>query len=388
MNTKSYMAKLCAVMGKSSQKTLKIGIVFDDSLDKPDGVQQYILDVGKWLTAQGHEVHYLVGQTVRTDIPHIHSLSRNFKVSFNGNQLSIPLPTSRRILNQLLSREQFDVLHVQMPYSPWLAARIINAAPIGTTIIGTFHIVAYSRLVQFATRLLAIWTQRSLRRFSHIVSVSAAAQDYALATYRVASTVLPNVIDYQRFASAQPFLAALPKTQLRVLFLGRLVERKGCRYLLEATKLVIAQGITNFEVVICGKGPLLSELQAYSERHSLPVSFAGFVSEADKPGYYASADIAVFPSTGGESFGIVLIEAMANGQTAVLAAANSGYASVMDSRPDLLFPTSDSQALAKLLQLFLEDAEKRRAAAAWGRAYSPQFDAAIVGEQLISLYRS
>ncbi len=374
-------------MGKSTVKSLKIGIVFDDSLDKPDGVQQYILGVGAWLTTQGHEVHYLVGQTERTDIANIHSLSRNFRVTFNGNQLSIPLPTGRRGLSRFLAAEQFDVLHVQMPYSPWLAARIIEVAPAGTTIIGTFHIVAYSRLVRSASRLLAIWTRRSLQGFSQIVSVSSAAASYARATYGIKTSVLPCVFSYERFATAKPLLPPPAKAKLRILFLGRLVERKGCRYLLEAIEVLQAKGLTDFEVVICGKGPLLGKLQAFARSRQLPVTFAGFISEADKPGYYASADIAVFPSTGGESFGIVLIEAMANGHSAVLAAANSGYASVMAPRPELLVPPADVAALAAGLEHLLTDAGARQTAAAWGQVYSRQFDKAVVGAELLKIYR-
>ncbi|MDL2342157.1 MAG: glycosyltransferase family 4 protein [Patescibacteria group bacterium] len=374
-------------MGKpAAEPLLKIGIVFDDSLDKPDGVQQYILSLGSWLSQQGHEVHYLVGQTKRTDIKNVHSLSRNIGVTFNGNQLSIPLPTAKGKLRRLLAVEKFDVLHVQVPYSPWLAHRIIMAAPSNTTIIGTFHIVAFSRLVQLATRGLAFWTRRSLRRFSKVVSVSSAAVDYARATYGISTTVVPNVFDYDRFHTAQPLLPA-QSTMLRILYLGRLVERKGCRDLLQAIKYLVERGVTGFTVVICGKGPLLSELEQFSNRHQLPVEFTGFVAETDKPGYYASADIAVFPSTGGESFGIVLLEAMASGRAAVLAASNSGYASVMADRPDLLFKPKDSLALARLLEDLISQPHKRTQAAAWGLNYSQKFDVPIIGQQLLTSYR-
>ncbi|HTH72515.1 MAG TPA: glycosyltransferase family 4 protein, partial [Candidatus Pristimantibacillus sp.] len=105
---------------------LKIGLVLDDSLDKVDGVQQYVLIVGRWLTAQGHDVHYLVGETKRTDLPGMHSLARNVKVRFNKNRMAIPLPANLRAIRALLKREQFDVLHVQVPYSPALAGRIIK----------------------------------------------------------------------------------------------------------------------------------------------------------------------------------------------------------------------------------------------------------------------
>ncbi len=367
---------------------LKIGFVLDDSLDKPDGVQQYVLGLGAWLSAQGHEVHYLVGKTQRQDVAHVHSLSRNVSVRFNGNRMSPPLPTSRRLLQALLDREQYDILHVQVPYSPWLAHRIIQAAGPRTAVIGTFHIVAYSKLVQLATRALAIWTQRSSRRFDRVLSVSTAAAAYARATYGLETTVLPNVIDYERFHGAQP-LARTGKA-LQILFLGRLVPRKGCQLLLAAVAVLAATrpNVPDFKVLICGKGPLADQLKEYARSHGIAdrVEFVGFVSEADKPRYYASADIAVFPSSGGESFGIVLIEAMASGQAAVLAGDNSGYRSVLSERPALLFDPQDVMALAAKIKTFLVGAGTRRTAAAWGEVYSQQFDTAVVGPKLVAVY--
>src|SRR4051812_47082988 len=97
----------------NTPQTYKIGFVLDDGLDKPDGVQQYILTLGAWLSEQGHEVHYLVGQTNRTDIKNVHSLSKNIRVQFNGNRMSIPLPTSSRKLRSFLRAEHFDILHIQ-----------------------------------------------------------------------------------------------------------------------------------------------------------------------------------------------------------------------------------------------------------------------------------
>jgi phosphatidylinositol alpha-mannosyltransferase len=367
---------------------LKIGLVLDDSLDKPDGVQQYILGIGQWLTSVGHDVHYLVGQTSRTDIPNVHSLSRNINVRFNANRMSIPLPTSRRSLKAFLDAEQFDVLHVQTPYSPWLAHRLIQAAGERVAVIGTFHIVAYSKVVEMATKLLALWVRNSVRRFDEIVSVSAAAVDYAHVTYGINTKILPNVVDYPRFHGAQP-LPQYNDDTITILFLGRLVQRKGCLTLLQAiNELKNVKTLPKYRVIICGKGPLDSELKTYAREQGIVenVEFVGFVSEADKPRYYASADISVFPSQGGESFGIVLLEAMASGKAAVLGGDNSGYRSVLEPRPDLLFDPFDASSLATKIQHFLEDAASRKRYALWGSSYTAEFDVATVGLKLVTIY--
>lgn len=375
-------------MPKQSATLLKIGLVLDTSLDPPDGVQQYVISVGEWLRAQGHDVHYLVGQSKRADLPNIHSLARNFSVRFNGNRTTIPFPTSRRMLRRFLSDHQFDILHVQTPHNPFLAQRIILAASPNTAIVATFHVLPDGKLPVIGNYLLGTWLRSSLKRIDQMLSVSSAAKKFALQTFRLESRVLPNVFDYQRFKAAVPLIQYKDDTKT-ILFLGRLVPRKGCRFLLEAIALLDRQTLPKFRVVVCGKGPLLEDLRRFVIQQQLQdtVEFVGFVSEEEKPKYYASADISVFPSTGGESFGIVLIEAMASGAAVVLAGDNPGYATVMEPQPDLLFNPKDVQQLANKLKYYLTNDKQHEAMASWGTNYSKQFDIDVVGPQLVALYQ-
>lgn len=367
---------------------MKIGIVFDDSLDRPDGVQQYIRNVGGWLTTQGHNVHYLVGETRTTDLANIHSLSRNVEVSYNGNHLSVPRPANGQAIKQLLDHEQFDVLHVMMPYSPMMAAKVIRHAGPRTAVIGTFHILPQTTLVRWSTHLLGWWLRRSLRRFDKVMAVSPAAQRFAQSAFGLSDvSVLPNVVSAAGFAEAEGYEKyddAIPT----IVFLGRLVQRKGCSTLIDAVAEVKKSGLWPIRLVICGKGPEDAALQVQVERLGITeaVEFTGFISEADKPRYLSSADIAVFPSLGGESFGIVLLEAMAAAQPVVLAASNPGYASVLEPQPGQLFAPGDSQALAQLIQRFIKDEAAAAAALEWQNAYVQQFDVSVVGAQLLAEY--
>lgn len=367
---------------------MKIAFVFDDSLDKNDGIQQYMFALHTWLESKGHEVHYLVGQTTRTDIPRVHSLSRNVTVRFNGNGMSIPLWGSKRRIRRVLAAENFDVLHVQVPYHPLMAGRIIRAAGPNTAVFGTFHIAPYSPFVTLATRVLGWWSRPSLRRFNKIVSVSPAAADLARRTFGVDTEVVPNVFDYPRFHTAQP-MPELDDGKKNIVFLGRLVPRKGCQLLLEAVAALRSdEAFTQLRVIVCGGGPLEGALRNYVRQQNLEdiVVFAGRVSEADKPRYLASADIAVFPSSGGESFGIVLIEAMASGRAAVLGGDNPGYRSVLGKRPEQLFSTKDVQELTERLQQLLHNDAARRTAAQWGMHESAQYDVTKIGQKLVSMY--
>lgn len=367
---------------------LKVGLVLDTSLDTDEGVPRYVLDIGEWLRNQGHEVHYLVGDTKKRRLPNIHSLSRNVRVRFNGTTTNIPLPANRRKLRRLVWQEDFDILHVQTPHHPLMARHLILAAGPRTAVIGTFHVLPYGRLSRYGNKLLGIWLRTSLRRFDRMLAVSSAAAEYCRWSFGVPAEVLPNVVQYKRFHTARPLPHYAGKPT--VLFLGRLTPRKGSLRLLEAVNLLAKrQDLPAFRVVICGMGPLRSRLESYVADHGLKdiVEFAGFVSDQAKPRYYASADIAAFPSDGGESFGIVLLEAMAAGRTVVIAGDNPGYRSVMASQPELLVDARDTAALAEKLAYFLTHQEVAQAMRVWAARYAAGFDVEAVGRRLVTIYQ-
>jgi phosphatidylinositol alpha-mannosyltransferase len=301
------------------------------------------------------------------------------------------LPASRRKLQAVIREENFDVLHVQTPHHPLMAQHLILAAGSNTAVVGTFHILPYGRVPRIGNRALGIWLKPSLKRFDKLVAVSPAAADYAQYSFRLKADVLPNVFNYHVFHDAKP-LPQYDDDILTILFLGRLVGRKGCLFLLEAVVKLRQQhkDLPQFRVVICGRGHLEKQLRTFASNHDLQeiVEFTGFVSEEDKPRYYASADLSVFPSSGGESFGIVLLEAMASGKAIVLAGRNPGYASVMEPQPDLLFDPTESQILADKLYKYIMDEQERNAMATWGADYTKSFDVAVVGQKLVEIYHS
>lgn len=373
--------------GKAPSK-LVIGLVVDDTIDKPDGVQQYVQIVGRWLAQQGHTVYYLTGESHRTDIPNVHSLSKNVHVRFNGNRLSIPLPARRQQLRQLFRDVHFDVLHVMMPHSPFLAQRVVMAAPADTTVVGTFHILPHTRLAAHLSKVLGIWLHPSIKRMQAVVAVSPAAAVFAKRSFGITAEVLPNVIELNAFNGATPFERY--RKYRTIVLVSRLVERKGCIHLLEAVALLQQQNRLPADVrlVICGKGPLLDKLRAFTAAHGLSeiVEFAGFVSEADKPRYIASADLAVYPSTSGESFGIVLLEAMAAAKGAVIAGDNPGYRSVMTIHEDQIVNPRDTARFADMIADFLAQPQRRKTATEWQRIAVRQYDVQQVGPKLERLY--
>jgi phosphatidylinositol alpha-mannosyltransferase len=201
------------------------------------------------------------------------------------------------------------------------------------------------------------------------------------------SVVLPAAVDVAAFRAAvrAPRPPRAVGDRLVVGFLGRLVERKGVLELLAALALLPGELLGALDVRIGGRGPLLEDAQKAVGEHGLGelVSFAGFVTEEDKPQFLADCDVAVFPALGGESFGIVLIEAMAAGAGVVLAGANPGYLAVIGDRTEVSVDAQDTSAFAAILERLLTDAALRAEIHAEQQALVETFDVNVVGERVM-----
>ncbi|GEL95609.1 glycosyltransferase family 4 protein [Cellulomonas composti] len=367
---------------------LVVGLVIDDNLDRPDGVQQYVLTLGAELARRGHDVHYIASTTQRTDLPNLHVIGRNVGVTFNGNRLATPLPASRTQVRELLARVPFDVLHVQMPYSPVLAGRIVSAASPRTAVVGTFHIYPHSWWVSAGTRVLGLLERRRLRRFRTVFATSEAAAAFANRTFRVPTTVLGNPVDLARFRPAQA--PADPDRPVRVVFLGRLVPRKGPRELVAAALEVTRRGTARpWTLTLAGRGPLHDELVATLAKAGMTnVELPGFVDEQDKPALLADADVIALPSTGGESFGISVVEALASARGVVLAGDNPGYRTTMHGLERQLLDPKDTATFALALGRWIDDAEARDRIAERQREAAARFDTPRIADEVERVYRS
>lgn len=370
-----------------SKDKLIVGLVLDDTIDTSDGVQQFVLTFGNWLEKEGHEVFYLTGESYRTDLKNLYSLSHNVHVRFNGNRFTIPLPASKQSINQVL-RANFDILHIQMPYSPMMAGKVIKLADKSTAIIGSFHIAPYGSLASLATKGLGIISKKTVAKFDQVMAVSLPAAQMVKETYKIEPKIVGNMFDYKKFNLVKPYKR---EADIELLFLGRLVKRKGCHTLLAALALIqrSTSGMPKCRLTIAGDGSLRSELEEYVRKNSLEqwVRFVGYVKEEDKPRYYASADISIFPSFSGESFGYVLLEAMASGKTAVIAADNPGYKSLLNGDQRMLFPAGDEISLASKIKEYIYNQSIRLEVAQRGMSIAKSYDQEEVGPVILQEYQ-
>lgn len=378
-----------AIDKKQSTQTYKIGILCDDTLDKPDGVQQYVVILGRWLEARGHDVHYLTSTTVRTDLRNVHSLSSNISARFNGNRNNMPLPASPNRIKAFMAARQFDIVHIQMPYSPLLAGQVIHYAGLHTAVVGTFHVFPHSALMSVGTKALGLAVHFQLKRFQEVIATSEAAASFAQESFGIPTTVIPNMLSLEQFTSKRPAKPHARDT-VRIVFLGRLVERKGVGHLLRAVEYLRRnyKTVQDWEVIVGGKGPLFAELDQYVQTHNLQdkVRFTGFVAEDEKAQFLADADIAVFPSTGGESFGISVVEGLAAVHGVVLAGDNPGYRSVMHGSKNQLVDPNDTPSFAHILASYIDDPRRRKAAYAWQSKHVMQFDTDVVAPRVLEVY--
>tara|TARA_B100000029_G_scaffold361771_1_gene354746 strand:- start:4291 stop:5277 length:987 start_codon:yes stop_codon:yes gene_type:complete len=308
---------------------------------------------------------------------------------------SVPLPSGGSIarvslswwlypkVRALLKKEKFDIIHLHEPMAPILPLCVLEFSD--TVNVGTFH-ASYARqhLYRMSSPIIKRWQQR----LHGNIAVSPAAQRYVNNTFPGDYEIIPNGIDYDHFsANVRPF----PKYQdgkLNILFVGRLEKRKGLRYLLEAYGRLKWE-MPDIRLIVVGPGnPDRESYRVISSQNLQDVEFVGRASYEYLPRYYASADIFCSPATGAESFGIVLLEAMAAGKP-VVASDIEGYRGIIThGEQGLLFPKKDSGALADTLRVLARDPELRQKLGGQGNRSAEDFRWEVVASRVENYYET
>ena len=308
---------------------------------------------------------------------------------------SVPLPSGGSIarvslswwlypkVRALLKKEQFDIVHLHEPMAPILPLCVLEFSK--SVNVGTFH-ASYNR--QHLYRFTSPITKRWQARLHGNIAVSPAARRYVNNTFPGDYEIIPNGIDFKHFALETAPYPEYQDGKLNILFVGRLEKRKGLRYLLEAySKLKWEQ--QNIRLIVVGPGNPDKESYRILSSHNLQdVEFVGRVSYDDLPRYYASSDIFCSPATGAESFGIVLLEAMAAGKP-VVASDIEGFRGVMtEGEQGMFVPKKDSDALAKTLGNLAKDAELRNKLGAQGRRLAEEYRWEVVAGRVEKYYQT
>ena len=286
-------------------------------------------------------------------------------------------------IKELLRRENFDVIHLHEPFAGSVTANVLSlAASSNSVTIGTFHSYRGTRLYGVGGKRLAM---PYFRKLQGRIAVSQPAYQFISRHFPGQYEIIPNGIQVDDFANAIPF-PHLKDGKINLLFVGRLEKRKGLKYLLSAYS-KLKWDWPNLRLLVLGPGkPDEDSYRIMSERNLQDVVFLGRVTDKEKARYYKSADIYCSPATGRESFGIVLLEAMAAGRP-VVASDIEGYSSVMThGREGLLVPPKKDDALADAISVLLKDPGLRASLGANGRRKADEYRWESVAGQVLDYY--
>jgi phosphatidylinositol alpha-mannosyltransferase len=363
---------------------MKVGLVCPYSWDVPGGVQYHVRDLAEVLIARGYDVSVLAPADDDTPLPdYVVPAGRAVPVPYNGSVARVNFgPLSAARVRRWLREGEFDVLHVHEPTTPSLSLLACWAAT--GAIVATFHTANLrSRAMLAAYPIL----EPALEKIGARIAVSEAARRTLVAHVGGDAVLIPNGVFVDRFANSTPEPGWQDSDGV-VVFVGRLDEpRKGLPTLLAAMEHVVANR-PGVRLLVAGRGDADEVLEDVSPAVRAAVTFLGVVSETDKARLLRSADVYVAPNLGGESFGIVIVEAMAAG-VPVLASDLDAFREVLDDgRVGTIFPTGDVTALGKALIALLDDPDRRAALRSAASIWVRRFDWDAVTTDLLAVYET
>jgi len=366
---------------------VKIALVSPYDFPYPGGVTSHILHLEEQFTRLGHAVTILAPSSRdETELPagRVVKLGSVVPVPANGSvaRITLSLRLSGRV-KRLLNQEQFDVIHLHEPFMPALPITVLRHS--ATVNVATFHSSWDSRVARLYGNPLL---RRFNRRLHARIAVSPRARDFVCAHFDGQFEVIPNGIAVDEFGDDVAPFPHLRDGRLNILFVGRLEERKGFRYLLRAyARLKRHLPETRLIVVGAYEAKAKRRYEAFVGSVGIDdVLFAGPASAEELPRYYRSCDVFCAPSVGSESQGIVLLEAMASGRP-IVASDIAGYRSVMtDGREGLFVPPRDVDALAAALGRLLRGHDLRARMGAAGAERARQYSWPTVAARVLEVY--
>lgn len=366
---------------------MKIALVSPYDYPYPGGVQQHIRHLSLQFRRLGHEVRIIAPSS---ESPAALAAQDVYKV---GNVVQIPanesvarITLSLRLsgrVKAILEREQFDVVHLHEPLALALPLTVLRHSE--SVNIGTFHHYGSRGLTYFYGRPIL---KRFFNRLDGRIAVSRPALEFISTYFPGDYVVIPNGIDVDEFSPDVPPIAELRDGAPTILFVGRLEKRKGFKYLIQAFPFVRRE-FPDARLVIVGSysRKQASRYERFVRSYHLgEVRFVGYVSAADLPRYYRSCDLFCAPSIGGESFGIILLEALASG-CPIVASDIPGYRGVLQSGVHgLLVPPKDARALADAIIAVLADGRRRAEMSAAGRCHAEEYAWPKIAARVLEYY--
>lgn len=366
---------------------MKIGIICPYNIFRGGGVQEYVLGLRDGLTAAGHQAWVITPQPRGYKGPKIPGVimlggSAPIRAFHTYGQVSASVDIDK--LEEALRVYKFDILHFHEPWVPMLSRQILGKSE--AINIATFHAaMSERRTSRTLERVITPYTKSQLKKLDILTAVSPVATNYVKSLTSRKIYIIPNGIDIKKYKPVQPHKQ--DAKQRTVFYIGRLEKRKAVDKLLEAFA-IIQKYNGNYRLKIAGDGPQKSELQEYSKDLKLKnVEFLGQIDDKEKIKLLQTSDVFCSPALYGESFGIVLLEAMAAG-CVVVAGANAGYEAVLNGTGQMsLVNPKDNKEFARKLMLMAGNQALRKVWLDWAEDEVKQYSYDNIVKKYLKLYK-
>ena len=368
---------------------MKIALVSPYDFSYPGGVNIHVSSLSHQFTKMGHETKIIApaSGSVGYDSGFIR-IGRTIPVPAGGTicRVSVSLRLGPKI-KSILKREKFDVLHLHEPFMPMLCSAMLRFS--NTANVATFHAFGGNPGYRFGQPISTIMLRRRLHKLDGKIAVSHAALEFASQHIPGYYNIIPNGVDLNLFNPDVSPIDEFCDGKLNILFVGRMEPQKGVDYLIKAYKKV-KEEIPNSRLIIVGPGTrLLGKYKKEVERCGLrdDVVFVGGKPQNELPRYYKTADIFCAPATGLESFGIILLEAMALGKP-IVATDIDGYREILNHGVEgLLVPPRDEKTLAWALISLLNDKPLRKKMGTNAIAKAAEYSWENVSQKILDYYQ-
>ena len=363
-------------------KKIRIGMVCPYGWDTPGGVQSHMRDLAEYLIGEGHFVSVLApisDDTIEFE-DYVVNAGKPISIPVNGSVARVlfgPLASSRA--KQWIASGDFDLLHLHEPAIPSLSLLACSAAE--GPIVGTFHVSTPKKKAIYAIGPIL---EPIVEKLTARIAVSELARSTLKDHFETDAVVIPNGIDGQKYANAQ--ISSEYSGPNTIGFMGRFEEpRKGLQVLIDSLA-IVARFIPDVRYLIAGPGDSEEFMRKLNPQLRSRIRFLGRLSDKQKESFLKSVEIYVAPNTGGESFGIILTEALSAG-TAVIASDIPAFKVVLENgEVGDLFKNEDSADLAKAIVGLLRDDDRRKKLAINGKLSAQKYDWQVVAEQIENVY--
>lgn len=367
---------------------LRIAMCFSADASTAGGVQEHVFHLSRSLMARGHTVHIFGPEKPALPYENYHVSNRSFPVPLpNGNQGSVSIGIDQNsTIGKQIDKKHFDICHIHEPYVPFFLWQVAQAVTVPK--VASFH-SGWDKdsLANMLNPILPFFKDTFSQYIDAAVFVSRISKKRweSMCSKKVVQEIIPNGIDHRIFYPIKKG----QNTHVNLLFLARLVSRKGLEYLLKALVKLPSSYLSKIQLKIIGEGPERRWLEQYVKGHKLKtnVHFLGEIIGEKRVLYYQQADVFCAPYVD-EAFAITILEAMACG-CAIVGFKNEAFREVLKDYPGKVFITrpKDINELVKSLKKIIDDVEKRNHLSTWCLNESKKYDWDMVAEKTEKIYR-